>query len=177
MSRLPWHFLPFTVPLPSLCSALPFPSKPPTHSPAHYRLQCWPGKVDYRENVINSMERKHRLSIIHVPLRCYLWLSLSPPTPSDLAVAGPLSSSPPLHAISVKVWHLSFIALPHAYAHTLKHTHIHHPTWMPEERRLSQLNPKYSDRLESSMVGAGRGWRVALQEMDSCMSTCRWLYK
>lgn len=25
-----------------------------------------------RENVINSMERKHRLSIIHVPLCCYL---------------------------------------------------------------------------------------------------------
>lgn len=51
MSRLPWHFLPFTVSLPSLCSALPFPSKPPTHSPAHYHLQCWPGKVDYREKM------------------------------------------------------------------------------------------------------------------------------
>lgn len=51
-----------------------------------------------RENVINSMEKKHRLSIIHVPLCCYLWLSLSPPTPSDLAAAGSLS---PSHAICV----------------------------------------------------------------------------
>lgn len=44
-----------------------------------------------RENVINSMERKHRLSIIHMPL-CRS--APSPPTLSDLAEVGPLVLSP-----------------------------------------------------------------------------------
>lgn len=95
----PFHILPAKLMLCHFHPSLRLTAQPtPLRRPEKSRLQ--------RENVINSMERQHGLSIIHVPLCRYLRLTLSPPTPSDLAKNGPfpplvLSSSPPLRSISV----------------------------------------------------------------------------
>lgn len=157
VSRLPWHFLPFTLSLPSLCSALPFSSKPLTHSPAHHHLLHWPGKVDYREKMSWTLWRGS--------IRCQLYMCHCAANSDSLFVR-------PLQATWPRLTHFLrsmlslfrsdiclFIALPHAYILTLKHMHtyIHHPTWVPKAWRFPQLNPKYSDRLGSSMVAAVRG--------------------
>lgn len=149
MSRLPWHFLPLHILLAKLmlCSAISIQAANSQPGPLPSSALARKSRLQ-RENVINSMERKHRLSIIHVPPRCCLWLSLSPPTASDLAEAGPF---PPLLLSTPSQFRSDICLLSHC------HTYIHHPTRVPEERRLSQLSPKYSDRLQSSMVGAVRG--------------------
>lgn len=172
MSRQPWHFSPLHILLakPALCSAISIQAADSQPSPLPSSALGRKSRLQ-RENVINSMERKRRLSIIHVPLCCYRLLSLSPPTPSDLAEAGSLSSSPCYLCLGLTSVFYRIAT------RTYPHTHTQRPTWVLEERRLSQLNPKYSDRLESSVVGAVRGEGVVLQEMEACKSTCRWLYK
>lgn len=101
-----------------------------------------------RENVINSMERKHRLSIIHVPLCCYLRLSFSTHS-KRLGQGWPhvlISSMLPLSRSDI-----CLLSQCHMREHT--HTYTKQPTCMVQEWRLSQLYPKYSDGLEFSVVG------------------------
>lgn len=148
MSRLPWHFLPFTFSVPSLCSAISIQAADSQPGPLPSLVPARKSRLQ-RENVINSMERKHRLSIIHVPLCCYLWLSFS--THSKWLGQGwpalRLSSSPCYLCLRLTSVFYRIATC------TLKHTPSH-----MDAGGLSQPNPKYSDRLESSRLEQ-RGYR------------------
>lgn len=112
-----------------LCSAISIQAADSQPSPLPSSALARKSRLQ-RENVINSMERKHGLSIIHAPPCCYLRLSLSPPTPSDLAEAGPLSSSPLLSSMLslfgsdiclLSRCSMHALALKHARTYTIPH--------------------------------------------------------
>lgn len=119
--KLSW-LLHFIFSLPSLFSALPFPSNPPTHSPAHHHFICWPGKVDYWEKMSYTLWREGTGCQLYMCHSAVIAHSLSPPTPSDSAEVNPLFSS--LFYLSLGLTSVFYSTA------TSKHTHIHtqHPT-------------------------------------------------
>lgn len=94
-------------------------------------------------NVINSMERKHRLSIIHAPLCCYLWLSFS--THSKRLGQG----WPALLFFMLSLSRSDICLLSHCHmrTHTQIHTHTHTHTAHIDSggEQLSPRNPKHSE--------------------------------
>lgn len=97
MSRLPWHFYPSYSPCQAYTQPCHFyPSCRLTARHTTIFSPCQKNRLQ-KENVIKSMERKHRLSIIHVPLCRYLQAFLSPPTPKTWPRLALLSSFSPCY--------------------------------------------------------------------------------
>lgn len=84
-----------------------------------------------RENVINSMERKQGLSIIHVAQCCSLWF----PSSALSTEVGLLSASPFLLRLGVASVLYRAAACTHLHTETLPHRGCC-------ERQLAKLNPK-----------------------------------